>query len=203
MSFESKDFGIILKVGGFDRVAPGSDLPDAKCNEVALVKTEDIPAACRHIIGVSGNYICYIVKGTLLRVIHTIHSSKLLLRGHESHIIDAKFSICKENDGLLCTVDTGASGANHVFIWQLSYNSPDLTHELVHSFKVKASFVLAHPSNPSLWIIGHERWVALLDTSNTAQCASDKQATTYHELSNHVMLHSNVNARGKLYPVAN
>lgn len=198
MASENKDFGVMLKVGGCDRVGPSVELPDAKCNQVALVKTEEIPAACRHIVGLSGNYICYIVKGTLMRVIHTIHSSKLLLRGHENHIMDSKFSMCE--DGLLATVDQGTDGisGNHVFIWKLQYNAPDLTHELLHAYKVQASFVLAHPTNPSLWIIGHERWIALLDTSDTAECEADKMATTYHDLSNHVMLYNSMSdARGK------
>jgi len=198
MASANKDFGIRLKVGGSDRVPPGVEMPDAKCNQVALVKTEGIPAECRHFVGVSGNYICYIVKGTLMRVIHTIHSAKLLLRGHENYIMDTKFSPC--SDGLMCTVDHGSVGQHHVFIWQLNYEAPEiLTHDLKHAFKVQASFVLAHPTNPSLWIIGHERWVAVLDTSNAAQCESDKLATTYHELSNHVMLHSSMTGAGGMY----
>ena len=175
--------------------------PEAKCNTVSYPKVEVPHPNCNHNLAISNRYICYVVKGTLLRVIHTTNSSKLLLRGHESTVVDAKFAQCQHHDNVLCSVDDGSDSKGvlnasidnktHVYIWKLiegttltADNTLELISELVCGYKIRASFVVPHPTNPAVWIIGYENCIAVLNTDiNNINNETDMSATAYEQLS--------------------
>lgn len=184
--------------------------PEAKCNTVSYPKVEAPHPNCNHNLAISNRYICYAVKGVLLRVIHTTNSSKLLLRGHESTIVDAKFAQCKLHDNVLCSVDDGSDPSGelresidnktHIYMWKLiegttltADNTLELMSELICGYRIRASFVVPHPSNPSIWVVGFKNCIAVLNTDKSSN-QLDMNATTYETLSCCVSFNTDSNA---------
>ena len=71
-----------------------SDAPPVKSNNVSFMKPEQLPLDCRSILAVGKSHICYSVtqKKNLLRLIDTSTGEKVILRGHESAVLDLRFS---------------------------------------------------------------------------------------------------------------
>jgi hypothetical protein len=139
---------------------------DPKCNTVCFMKSEG--NLHRNTISTNSKYICYAVKGSLVRVIHASTGDKLLLRGHESPICDMKFSTADLD--LLCTIDEGNTGSN-IFVWKLSKEN-EFTNTLVCSLPFTASCVHSHPLSPCLWTFSHESVVCLFSTSQPPSSGS-------------------------------
>ena len=165
-----------------EEVKADSLMPEAKCNTVSFTKTEAVHPDCRHTIAVSEKYISYIIKGTLLRVISTVDSSKVLLRGHESHIMDAKFET--DSGDWLCTVDAGTIADKHIFVWHIDNENSvpnELSFKLQFGYKLKSTFVIPRPANSAQWVVGYKNSIGLLD-SISIQNANDLNCTTYSDL---------------------
>lgn len=99
-----------------------------------------------NLITVNNYFICYIVKGELIRVLHKRSAARGLLKGHNTTITDLKFwkihKNRKQTEGeqgreegegevereteitinLLISVDSNAN----IFIWKLIYNNSDV-----------------------------------------------------------------------------
>lgn len=140
-----------------------------KCNSVSFFKPEPRPKECRNGVAVSDRYICYIVKGTMLRVIDTVNADKTLLKGHKSFITDIVFSGVSGDS--LCSVDMGLDG-NGVFFWRLSSNGGGLNSQLTGSFAVSACMVRPHPSLVGVW--------ALSDGTHFAVVSEYQQSDAVH-----------------------
>lgn len=102
-------------------------------------------------LAVSDSYICYSVRKTLLRIIHTVSSEKLLLRGHISQILDLKFSVAGRRN-TVCSVDEAPTQEPHTFIWELD-DSSTLSHTIVGQYSIPASQVQPHPILANVWAI--------------------------------------------------
>jgi hypothetical protein len=118
-----------------------------KCNTVCFMKSES--RLCRNTICVSDKNICYSVKGNLLRVIRTATGEKLLLRGHDSPIVDLKFSATDGN--VFCSVDVGIT-SQHVFVWMIS-DVGEFSSNILATLPLCASLVQSHPKSSKLWAI--------------------------------------------------
>jgi hypothetical protein len=88
-----------------------SDAPPVKSNNVSFMKPEQLPLDCRSILAVGKSHICYSVtqKKNLLRLIDTSSGEKVILRGHESAVLDLRFSPADSNSRCLCSVDAGSN----------------------------------------------------------------------------------------------
>jgi len=86
-----------------------SDAPPVKSNNVSFMKPEQLPLDCRSILAVGKSHICYSVtqKKNLLRLIDTCSGEKVILRGHESAVLDLRFS--PADSRCLCSVDAGSN----------------------------------------------------------------------------------------------
>eukprot|EP01038_Epipyxis_sp_PR26KG_P009485 gene9485-12776_t len=124
------------------------EIPESKTNNVSFMKVEDLHYNCKSIVCVSDAYICYSCtqKRNILRLIHTVTGSKVILRGHESFILDMKFSSTNQN--VLCSVD----GQNNIIVWELSIQinseNPEqsiLTQSIVFQLSFGALRVESHP----------------------------------------------------------
>ena len=150
---------------------------DPKCNSVCLMKADK--RSYRNMIAVSENYICYTVKGSLLRVLHSQTGEKVLLRGHESPVLDVRFS--PADSSVLCSVDAGDSDAHHTFLWQLQTDGNSVVkQELIFSIPLKANNVKSHPLSSKLWAVSHGSRLGLFHADN------DRNANAYNELKFHM-----------------
>mmetsp|Transcript_25868 Transcript_25868/g.48552 ORF Transcript_25868/g.48552 Transcript_25868/m.48552 type:complete len:1013 (-) Transcript_25868:208-3246(-) len=174
-----KQFGLGLQKDESDIVF-GSDADsapiDPKCNSVCLMKSDK--RVYRNMIAVSKNFICYTVKGNLLRVIDSEVGEKVLLRGHESPVLDVRFSPADEN--VLCSVDAGEGGSSHVHLWRLTMTSGVIDQTLQCSLPLRANNVKSHPLTPSVWGISCGNQLGLLNPE------VDAGAQTYDGLKCHL-----------------
>ena len=118
-----------------------------KCDTVCFMKT-DPSQFSRNTVCVSPSYICYCVKAGLIRAIHSATGEKTLIRGHDGHVMDLKFSLA--NSSMLCTTDSGNGDVDHLYVWKLSMEKT-LGFEKVFSMKLPATHVLGHPLNEKVW----------------------------------------------------
>lgn len=140
-----------------------------KCNSVSFFKPESRPKECRNGVAVSDRYICYIVKGTLLRVIDTVTADKTLLKGHKSFITDVVFSGVSGDS--LCSVDMGRNG-DGVFFWRLSRDGDALTSQLAGKFGVFACMARPHPVRPGVWAISDGAQLAVVSEQQSSDGVS-------------------------------
>jgi hypothetical protein len=147
----NKQYGLGLQVDNSDVVfGSGSESApiDPNCNTVSLMKSDK--RVYRNMIAVSQQFICYTVKGNLLRVIDSAMGEKVLLRGHESPVVDVRFS--PADDNVLCSVDSGESdSSNHIHLWHLALNGNVIEQTLQFSLPLKANNVKSHPLSSRLW----------------------------------------------------
>lgn len=119
------------------------DIPPLKSNNVSFMKVEDLPFYCRNILAISESYICYSVtqRKNLLRIINTVIGEKVILRGHDSAVLDLKFSPVDSN--ALCSVDDGDDVTkSHTMVWEKQEQGDwKITYEL----PLQANIVRAHP----------------------------------------------------------
>ena len=162
------------------------DIPDPKCNTVCFMKSENVTANCKNYVAVTDKYICYAVKGSLLRAIHTQSGKMILLRGHESPVLDLKFSPVERN--LLGTVDNGHVGGSHVFIWQL-IDTLELSHSILCQFSIPAEVIQPHPTLPQIWAISNNNKLGILSTILSSLSMS---LSTMEHLSMHTTLDGKV-----------
>lgn len=80
---EQKIFGKdILDKNTVLSIDSSDDAPESRSNTVSLMKAEGQMNSCRNILAVTENYICYSVRKNLLRIINTVSTEKILLRGN-------------------------------------------------------------------------------------------------------------------------
>lgn len=140
-------------------LSPDDAAISPKCNSVSFFKPESRPRECRNGVAVSDRYICYIVKGTMLRVIDTVTADKTLLKGHKSFITDIVFS--GVDGDALCSVDMGKDG-DGVFFWRLSSSEGALSSQLTGRFAVSACMARPHPVLVDVWVISDGVQLAVL-----------------------------------------
>jgi WD40 repeat protein len=116
--------------------------------------------AHRHTIATNSKYICYAVKGNLIRVINATTGDKLLLRGHSHPISDMQFSSADLN--VLCSLQD-QDGAGNIFVWKLSKEQEFLSTTLCQ-LPFTASCVHGHPLASTLWAVAHQNSLCLFST---------------------------------------
>ena len=144
-----KIYGLPITSGNYSVTFSGKEeTPEPMCNTVSFMKTEALNPQCRNVVAVSESYICYTVKKTKLRAIHTESSKLALFQGHDFPLVDLKFS--QVDRSFLCSVDD-STGAEHLFpvaprviIRQLKFDL-ELTSTVLAQFSISATMVHPHP----------------------------------------------------------
>ena len=156
-----------------------------KCNGVCYMKNEG--KSIKNTLTTNQKYICYSVKGNLIRIIKEKTSDKLLLRGHESTICDMKFSIV--NSDILCSIDDGTHGAN-INVWKLSKDI-EFTSQSICTLPLSASLVQSHPLASTLWVVSHQSSICLISTIHHPLLSSSQSSSQ----STHQQPNSSTNQR--------
>lgn len=171
-----------------------------------MMKSDFQIAFPRNLLGVSPMYLCYTVRETLLRVINTITTDKVILRGHEERVQDMKFSPIAST-GLLCSVDdnsTDDSSKHHIFIWKLTQSQSLLNYVTVKSFFLSACFVLPHPISPDTWLIASNNPQGSLGLLTTADDSDEVKSYSHLKLHKTYSSHYSISGKlicGTLYPI--
>lgn len=165
------------------------EMPEPMCNTVCYFKSEEQNPNCRNLLAVSKSYICYTVKKSKLRVIHSESGKMVLLLGHEVPVVDLKFS--RADSSVVCSVDNAISGesatnptAAHVFIWRLSHSGDIVTSIILAQFGFGATIVEPHPHNADVFAVAKGGHVGIITTS----LSSGGSLQFYEELSLHALL---------------
>ena len=159
------------------------EMPEPMCNTVCYFKSEEQNPHSRNLLAVSKSYICYTVKKSKLRVIHSESGHMALLVGHELPVIDLKFS--KADSSVLCSVDNAISTDNstnataHIFIWRLTHAGDVVTSTVLAQFAFGASIVEPHPHDTSVFAVAKGNNVGIITTS----LGSKGSLQLYEELS--------------------
>lgn len=133
-----------------------------KCNTVCYMKSE----GGKHIhnsISTNSRYICYAVKGNLIRVIHAATGDKILLRGHDNPICDMRFSSADLD--VLCSVDEGTQGPN-IFVWKLS-KEKEFTSTVLCSIPFSGNCIHSHPLSACIWAVSNQNVLCLFSTKHS------------------------------------
>lgn len=157
---------------------------EPKSNSVCYMKNEG--KSVKNTLTTNQKYICYSVKGSLIRVIKEKTSDKLLLRGHENAISDMKFSII--NQDILCSVDDGSQG-NTIFIWKLSKEA-EFTSETICTLPLPASLIQSYPLTSTIWAVSHQSSICLI--SSLYHNLTNNQRLTYDNFSCHWNFHGKI-----------
>jgi hypothetical protein len=171
------------------------ELPPSKCNTVSLLKPDFAPAEYRNMLAVTDTFICYTVRRTLVRVIHTVSSEKTLLRGHEYTIVDMKYGL--NNSKMLCTIDDGGdpsaptnTAASHVFVWKLDDSKKEIPATKICALGLMANVVQPHPTHANLWGLGRSdcaKNVGYIGIFSSVDCNQDN-SPSYESLPMHAVL---------------
>lgn len=187
-----KTYGLPITINNYSRSYTGNEeTPEPMCNTVCFLKSEDLNPKCRNLLAVSNSYICYIVKKSKLRVIHTESSKMALLQGHEFPILDLKFS--KADCSVLCSIDdsptddVAASFTARIIIWRLDY-SEEVTSNILAQFAFGASVVQPHPLTADVWAVAKGSNVGIISGS----LESGEMLKSYGELSLNATVVGNV-----------
>ena len=143
------------------------DLPESKSNNVSFMKVELLPRDCRNLLAVSSAFICYSVtqRRNLLRIIDTQTGDKVILRGHESAVLDLSFAT--HDTGLLCSVAGGeeASSKPHTIVW---HRHAQGDWKIFAELPICATLVRAHPVDAHQWLIAAGRRVGVFSSQRSA-----------------------------------
>ena len=164
-----KTYGHPITANNYSISFTGSEeTPEPMCNTVCFLKSEDLNPKCRNLLAVSNSYICYIVKKSKLRVIHTESSKMALLQGHEYPILDLKFS--KADCRVLCSIDDSptddvtANLTARIIIWRLDY-SEEVTSKILAQYAFGAAVVQPHPLIADVWAVAKGNNVGIISGS--------------------------------------
>jgi hypothetical protein len=176
-----KTYGLPITSNKYSISFTGNEeTPEPMCNTVCFLKSEDLNPKCRNLLAVSNSYICYIVKKSKLRVIHTESSKMALLQGHEFPILDLKFS--KADCRVLCSIDdtddVAASLTARIIMWRLDY-SEEVTSKILAQFSFGAAVVQPHPLIAEVWAVAKGSNVGIISGS----LESGEMLKSYGELS--------------------
>jgi hypothetical protein len=163
-------------------------------NNVSFMKIDDLDADCRNLLVFGESYICYSVtqKRTSIRAIDSVSGEKVLLKAHESCILDIKVSITEPDS--FCSCDNGdASNKPHIVIWKRSPQKPLEITQLIH-YSIPAKIIQPHPMR-NVWAISNGRAIGLLSMNSSY----DLQATTYQQLKAHLILETEFLISKKFY----
>jgi WD40 repeat protein len=185
-----KTYGLPITSNNYSISFTGNEeTPEPMCNTVCFLKSEDLNPKCRNLLAVSNSYICYIVKKSKLRVIHTESSKMALLQGHEFQILDLKFS--KADCRVLCSIDdrddVAASLTARIIIWRLDY-SEEVTSKILSQFSFGAAVVQPHPLIAEVWAVAKGSNVGVISGS----LESGEMLKSYGELSLNATVTGNV-----------
>lgn len=119
------------------------DLDELQVTPITLYKSERRNNR-GSLITVNDRYITYPIRNGLIRVIHQTSVSRVLLRGHENHVVNQVTFFRPEMDLLL---SAGSDG--HICIWNLvcADESDSITHDIVKKIPIHAQLVRWHPHN--------------------------------------------------------
>ena len=187
-----KTFGLPISKNDYSISFTGDEeTPEPMCNTVCFLKSEELNPKCRNLLAVSNSYICYIVKKSKLRVIHTESSKMALLQGHEFPILDLKFS--KADCRVLCSIDdnptddVAGSCTARIIIWRLDY-SEEVTSKILAQFAFGAAVVQPHPLIADVWAVAKGHNVGIISGS----LESGEMLKSYEELSLHATVTGSV-----------
>lgn len=130
------------------------------------MKVEDLPVDCKNLLAVSESYICYSVtqKKNLLRVIDTRTGEKVILRSHESAVLDLKFS--PSDSSLVCSIDNGENpSCPHLIIWQRDVSSPEFCFKMALQMNLSGTMVDASPTRTNMWLISDQHSMGVIDAT--------------------------------------
>lgn len=148
-----------------------------KCNSIAFVKPEPRSSDARNTCAAAGRFVCYTVKGTMIRVIDKVTGEKALLKGHMSPIADISFSPI--DDTLLCSVDMGGSEGAAI-VWKLVSSADAFSFDLVARFPIDACIARAHPVLSDIWCLSDGFNVALVSSKQQDMSFSLTTYADYH-----------------------
>lgn len=141
------------------------ETPEPMCNTVSFMKQETLNPQCRNVVAVSESYVCYTVKKTKLRVIHTESSKLALFQGHDFPIVDLKFS--QVDRSFFCSVDDSLGSeiiipaTPRAIIRQLKFDT-ELDSIVLAQFPVAASMVQPHPKIAHVFAIAKGNRVGVI-----------------------------------------
>jgi hypothetical protein len=150
-------------------------------------------------LAVTDTFICYTVRRSLLRVIHTVSSERALLRGHEFTVVDLKYS-ANSHSSVLCSVDDGGDprvpvnpAIAHLNVWKLDDSKKEIGSSKLCSLSLMATIVQPHPTHNQLWAIGrtdHVTKTAYVGVISATDCTQERHPT-YESLPAHAVLARN------------
>jgi hypothetical protein len=182
-----KAFGVDILNDDYAVSSIEQETPESKCNSVSFMNIDIVAPNCRNLLAVSDSYICYAIKRSKLRVIHTVSTQTVLLKGHEFPILDLKFSPADKT--ILCSVDdisddtTGTSGCPRIIIWQLHEGEGQaLSCSILSQFAIGATIVQPHPKLAHVWAVAKGSSVGIV-TVELGKGGAGEKITSYKELS--------------------
>lgn len=96
---------------------------------ITIYKTEE-QYSLGQLIAVNPSFICYSVKGEMVRILATTNSSlRSLLRGHSKPVHDLAFAPALEADGASLLASTAKDG--HCFVWRIAIKEKDITTDTI------------------------------------------------------------------------
>jgi hypothetical protein len=160
---QRKKFGVSVSSSKFNFVPADSEIPDLESTTICVMKG-NMDESCRNMVAVSSFFVCYVVRESLLRVIGMESSNKLLLRGHESKVLD--LCISPSDDKMMCSVDNGEELGHHCFVWRITEKGPggDLGFCRVASFSLNGSSIQPHPALPNVYAVASGSKMSILST---------------------------------------
>ncbi len=128
----------------YDTHNPDKKAKELEVNAITLYSSE-YSYQPGNLIAVNRNYICYAVRGDMIRVLHKKSGNRGLLKGHSGGIADIQFSSAEDSDIL---VSGGKDG--NIFVWKLIENSAQqsINSETVLHVKTSAPYVVRLAWNP-------------------------------------------------------
>jgi WD40 repeat protein len=159
------------------------DIPTSRKNDISFMRIDSGGIATAYnLVAVSLRelFIAYAVSANRsIRLINSTSGEKSVLRGHESGIVDIKFS--PADDTVVCSVDNAAGEGNHIHVWRLDPNNLTATSAApVKTLALPASIVQGHPTTASVWAVAYQNSIGLISVEGPS--ASPSTVSSYSGL---------------------
>lgn len=151
------------------------------------MKSEGLSATNRSFLHVSDKFICYPVRGTIIRIIDVKTGNKSVLKGHSEHITELHSSwtdVCT-----LYSSDAGTDNTPHLFFWNVqdASTTTEVESKILNAFTLPVSFLKPHPSAPELVAVANKNNVGIISVK-----LNSNGLTSYDQLSNKAKLYGDV-----------
>ncbi len=127
---------------------------------VGLKENNDIPMLDqrRIVIATNSMYTCYVVKGNQIRVLSPQTSNKLLLKGHDSTVLDMK--IAERDTSILCS-----TSQSETIFWKIDGIDGELAFTKLHIAYCPGKIVASHPHSADVWAVANQSKVTFVSLS--------------------------------------